>query len=408
VTSDEILSHNQQDLQRLTRELTILNSIAQALNREIDLDRALQSVLAQVAALFDLHTGWIFLVNPENGATYLAASHNLPPGLANEPERMAGDCYCLDTYQAGDLEGAANVSIIVCSRLSKLISGTGGLRFHASIPLYNQESKLGVLNVASADWSELSAEDLRLLYTVGDMLSIAIARAHLFARSAQLGAVEERNRLAREIHDTLAQGLSAITLQLETADALLESEPASTDGRDRTRSANVRTYVQQALKLARSNLDEARRSVLDLRAAPLEGRTLRTALAELAQSSTRPGQLRVRFKFSGDERPLPVHVEIGLYRIAQEALANVARHAQARHATILLTVLPDHTTLAVHDDGQGFDPDQIPPGRYGLIGLNERARLLGGELRLESQPGHGVRLEVGVPLANKPNKSDLL
>src|SRR5687767_2994481 len=106
-TIAESASHSHQELQRLTRELSILNSIAQALNREIDLDRALQTVLAQVADLFDLRTGWIFLVNQESEATYLAASYNLPPGLANEPERMAGDCYCLETYRAGDLAGAA-------------------------------------------------------------------------------------------------------------------------------------------------------------------------------------------------------------------------------------------------------------------------------------------------------------
>lgn len=385
--------HSDQEMQRLTRELSILNSIAQALNREINLDRALQTVLAQVADLFDLRTGWIFLVNQESGATYLAASHNLPPGLANQPERMAGDCHCLETYRAGDMNGAANINIITCSRLSKLLSGTDGLRFHASIPLYDQERKLGVLNVASPNWSELSQEDLRLLYTVGDMLSIAIARAQLFACSAQFGAIEERNRLAREIHDTLAQGLSAITLHLETADALLEASDST------GAPSKARPYVQQALKLARSSLDEARRSVLDLRAAPLEGRTLRTALAELAQSSTQPGQLRVRFKFGGDERPLPVHIEIGLYRIAQEALANVARHAQARHAVLILAIMPTQVSLVVQDNGQGFDPAQIPEGRFGLIGLNERAKLLGGELHLESLPNRGTRLEVSVPLS---------
>ena len=132
---------------------------------------------------------------------------------------MEGVCYCLETYAEGDLDGAANVNVVTCSRLAGLVDGTGGLRYHASIPLYApEEKKLGVLNVASTNWRELSDDDLRLLYTVGDLLSIAVERARLFEQSAELGAVEERNRLAREIHDTLAQGLAAISLQIETAE----------------------------------------------------------------------------------------------------------------------------------------------------------------------------------------------
>ncbi len=100
-------------------------------------------------------------------------------------------------------------NVVTCSRLKNLVDGTDGLRYHASIPLYAHGKQLGVLNVASTDWRELSQEDLQLLYTVGDLLGIAVERARLFARSAHLGALEERNRLARELHDTLAQGLTA-------------------------------------------------------------------------------------------------------------------------------------------------------------------------------------------------------
>lgn len=131
------------------------------------------------------------------------------------------------------------------------MDGTDGLRYHASFPLYAHGKELGVLNVASPDWRELSPEDLRLLYSVGDLLSIAVERARLFACSAHLGAVEERNRLAREIQDTLAQGLSAIALNLETADALLEGEADP---------ERVGRAVRQALALTRASLDEARRS----------------------------------------------------------------------------------------------------------------------------------------------------
>jgi two-component system NarL family sensor kinase len=266
-------------LQQRNRELSILNTIAEALNREVDLSQSIQAALAQVAELFDLQTGWIWLLDEENGAPYLAASQNLPPALANNPRRMAGGCYCLDSFRAGDLDGAANINVITCSRLNRLVNGTDGLRYHASIPLTAHDKPLGVLNVASADWREPTPDELRLLHTVGDLLSIAIERARLFGRSARLGAIEERNRLAREIHDTLAQSLAGIALRLETADALLDS------GEDQAR---VRQTIQQALSLTRSSLEDARRSVMDLRAAVLEGRTLAEGLSALAADW--PGQ----------------------------------------------------------------------------------------------------------------------
>jgi two-component system NarL family sensor kinase len=376
-------------LRRLNTELSILNTIAQALNREVDLDRALQATLAQAAKLLNLRTGWIWLLREDTGESYLAAALNLPPALAERPERMEGTCYCLDTYRAGDLAGAANVNVVTCSRLKWLAGGTAGLRYHASIPLNAHGRPLGVLNVASPDWRELSGDDLRLLYTVGDLLSIAVERARLFQKQVAFGAAEERNRLAREIHDTLAQGLTAIALQLETADALLEAGAPP---------ERARQTVAQALGLARANLEEARRSVLDLRAAPLEGRTLTEALKALAEEWSRKSAAPVRFKATGGSPALPQRVEAGLYRIAQEALANAVRHAEARHIRLALATKASEVTLTVEDDGQGFDAARIPSGRYGLVGLNERARLLGGTLDLQSSAGEGTRVVVTVAL----------
>jgi two-component system NarL family sensor kinase len=376
-------------LHRRNRELSILNNIAEALNRSVDLNQALQAALAKSAELLGLHTGWVWLLREENGESYLAAAQNLPPGLQNHPQLMEGTCYCLDTYRAGDLSGAANINVVTCSRLKKLVDGTDGLRYHASIPLYAHGKQLGVLNVASTDWRELTPDDLRLLYTIGDMLSIAIERARLFSHSAEYGAIDERNRLAREFHDTLAQALAGIALQLETADALLEG---SAD------LPRARRAVQQALSLSRTSLEEARRTVLDLRAAPLEGRSLADALTALAEAQSASGGLRLTCLATGGQHPLSVRVETGLYRIAQEALANVTQHAQACNASLSLTITPESATLVVEDDGQGFDPEHLPPGRLGLVGANERARLLGGSLVVTSSPGKGTRVEVKVPL----------
>lgn len=377
---------NDERLRRRNAELSIINSMAQALNRSVDLGQALHVTLAQVADLLDLQTGWVWLLREDDGQSYLAAAQNLPPALANNPHKMEGSCYCLDTYRDGDLAGAANVNVVTCSRLKNLVDGTDGLRYHASIPLYAHGKHMGVLNVASADWRQLSPDDLQLLYTVGDMLGIAVERARLFERSAQVGAVEERNRLAREIHDTLAQGLTAVSLQLESADALLE---AAAD------PARVRQMVQQALALTRANLEEARRSVLDLRAAPLAGRTLVEALALLAEAASLPVDLLV----TGGSQPLPPRVETGVYRLAQEAINNACRHAQASQIVVQLVATPQMVTLTVEDDGRGFDLADVSGSRFGLVGLNERVRLLNGRFHIESTPGKGTRIEAELPLS---------
>jgi two-component system, NarL family, sensor kinase len=380
-----------EDLRRLNHELSVINAIARELNRSVDLSEALEFTLSQVAELLGLRTGWIWLVDESSSEPYLAAAQNLPPALANDPRRMdgAGYCYCLDTYKKGDLSGAANVNVLTCSRLKGLVDGTGGLRYHASIPLYAGDEKLGVMNVASPDWRSLSSEDLQLLYTIGDLLSIAVERARLFARSAQLGAVEERNRLAREIHDTIAQGLTATTLQLESVDALLGAS---------SNAERAREPLRRALSLTQSNLEEARRSVLDLRAAPLEGRSLSDALKALANRWEAETGIATRFRAVNGSRPLPPRVEVALYRICQEALTNIARHAEAERVTVWLVATPEQVQLTVEDDGQGFHVSEAVGDRHGLVGMNERAKMLGGALELRTSPGAGTRVRVTVPL----------
>lgn len=372
-------------LQRRNRELSILNTIAQAVNQEVDLTRALNVALRHVAELFNLKTSWIYLIN-EEGEFYLAAAQNLPPALADHPRRMNGECDCLWYFEHHQLDDPENIT---CSRLENLVVGTADLRQHASIPVDAHGKPLGVLNVASRDWNDLSEDDLQLLYLVGDLLGIAIERARLFNRSVESGAVEERNRLAREIHDTLAQGLTAITLQLETADALLES------GAD---PARIRQIIAQTLSLTRTNLEEARRSVMDLRAAPLEGRPLDEALNTLLNEWASRRKVTANFEVIGSVRPLPVRIQVGLYRMLQEALTNIGRHAYAHEVSVQMTLMPDHIHLLIEDDGRGFDPAKVQGEHFGLIGMNERANLLSGSLEVLSTPGEGTSLEIFIPL----------
>ena len=398
--------HQESDsLLRVNRDLAILYAIAGHLNRKIDVHEALQEVLAQVTKLLGLQTGWVWLLD-ERDKPYLAAAQSLPPYLADYPRRMTGYCLCLDTFLEGDLEGAANIDVLRCSRLKNAERENDpsslGLRFHASVPIYAGETPIGVLNVASEDWRELEAEELQLLHIIGDQIGLAIQRARLSRERTQaatrLATIEERNRLAREIHDTLAQGLAAITLQLETADALADSN------RERAQVA-----IRRALSLARINLEEARRSVIDLRAAPLQDRTLPEALGDLTRETAQEGiEINYRFAPATDFPILSPRLEAGVYRIAQEALSNAYKHAQAQHISVALIVEDGELCLYVQDDGRGFVPDEVTQAtnsssgskveHFGLTGMSERVKLLGGTLCISSEPGDGTCVAACLPL----------
>lgn len=398
-------------LLRSNRELAVLYAIAGHLNRKIDVHEALQSVLAQVTKLLGMQTGWVWLLDME-GEPYLAAAQSLPPYLADHPERMTGYCMCLDTFLDGSLEGATNIDVLRCSRLKNAERDSDpsswGLRFHASIPIYAGTIPLGVLNMASEDWRELQPEELQLLHIIGDQIGLAVQRARLSAdhmhAATRLATIEERNRLAREIHDTLAQGLAAITLQLETADALASTRP------ERAQEA-----IRRALILARSNLEEARRSVMDLRAAPLQNHTLPEALTDLAQHPADDCAVTVQFSYSPappDAFPaLPPRLEAGIYRIAQEALVNACRHAHAQHISLSLAAENHTLHLIIQDDGRGFDPDSTTSsfyeGHFGLAGMSERAKLLGGTFCIQSEPGAGTYIDVVVSIPYSDERGNI-
>jgi signal transduction histidine kinase len=134
--------------------------------------------------------------------------------------------------------------------------------------------------------------------------------------------------------------------------------------------------------------------------APLEGRTLAQAVAALAAGAG-PDDPRITIEIIGGAQPLPVRIEVGVYRIIQEALANIRQHARARNATIHLEITPDRLSAVVSDDGRGFAPDRRLHGHYGLLGIRERARLLGGEAQVLSTRGHGTRIEAHIPLEER-------
>lgn len=256
-------------------------------------------------------------------------------------------------------------------------------------PLLKGNRRIGLLTAQSEDPFRYRESDGRLLMTIASYAVVAIDHARLYQDAQRLAVAEERNRLAREIHDTLAQGLVGIILYLERLDQEISPE-------DRTK----RQVVERALSLARGNLEEARRSVHDLRAAPLEGRTLDQALARLVEDTSKDASFEVVLHTSGTLPLVTARVETALFRMAQEALSNSRKHARCEHAEVRLAATGDAVTLSVSDDGVGFEvADKLGQlHRFGLSTMRERIIQVGGEFSVDSKPGHGTVVRARIPL----------
>jgi two-component system, NarL family, sensor kinase len=246
---------------------------------------------------------------------------------------------------------------------------------------------------------EFTPDQLRLAEAIADTAALAVENARLYAQSRELATAEERNRLAREIHDTIAQGLTAVTYHLEVADELLD---------DPGRTAEAREKIHRGLELTRANLEEARRSVLDLRATALQDQTLPEALNRLLTSASQEHGFEGHFRSQGVEERLPSHLEAGFYRISQELLSNIGKHAHATQVDMTFRRVNGSVTLTVADDGVGFDlaRPRTPgmSGGFGLVGLRERVALLRGTLHIDSAPDEGTSVRVTVPLAEVGSK----
>ncbi|MFJ5987092.1 sensor histidine kinase [Lentzea sp. NPDC092896] len=221
---------------------------------------------------------------------------------------------------------------------------------------------------------------------------LTATRAELARAEHTAGVLAERERLAHEIHDTLAQGLSSIQLLLRAAERQLPDA-----------SGNAARYVDQARQAAADNLAEARRFVAALTPPALDDTTLAGALERLCATTSTRHRITARFHLTCDPVPLPTAHEVALLRIAQAAVANTVRHAGATTVEITLGHLGDEVALGVVDDGTGFDPERLlapDPGEggFGLAAMRARVRALGGSLTVESAPGHGTALAARLPL----------
>jgi signal transduction histidine kinase len=217
--------------------------------------------------------------------------------------------------------------------------------------------------------------------------------AQLVAQAREAGIHDERQRMAREIHDTLAQGLTGIITQLQAADRVREQPQA------------WQHHMDQVKLLARDSLAAARRSVAALGPRELDDSRLPDAIADLAARWTQTSGVPVRVETTGEPRPMLAETEITLFRAAQEALANVAKHSDAAKVAVTLSYLDDEVMLDVRDNGSGFDVDALN-GRgeaadgsgFGLRAIRQRLKRVGGTLEIESAPGEGTAVNASVPV----------
>ncbi len=209
---------------------------------------------------------------------------------------------------------------------------------------------------------------------------------HYASALENLTVSRERNRMARELHDTLAHTLTGLSVTLETAKAYWEVDPGKAG-----------ELLDKSLATTRTGLEETRRALKSLRASPLEDLGLKLALEKMADSITSRANLKLAISTPNLMPALTPDVEQCVYRIAQEALENVAHHANARSVSLSLQANGSNLVLEIQDDGRGFDPgDKLSSGHFGLVGMKERAELSGGVLTIDSQMGKGTRLRLEI------------
>ncbi|GAA4409961.1 sensor histidine kinase [Actinokineospora soli] len=300
--------------------------------------------------------------------------------LSAEAVWLAFPLYLLQLHLLPRLLGLAAVLVTAVAAITGYAAHTGSFAPATAIG-----PALGAAVAVAVVWGyqALHRESERRRLLIDELTA---TRADLADAQHTAGVLAERERLAAEIHDTLAQGLSSIQLLLRAA--------------ARARPDQAADYVEQARQAAADNLAEARRFVVALAPPALEGATLADALERLCATTSARHRLTARFDVTGDAAPLPPVHEVALLRIAQSALANTVHHARARTADVTLRYSGDEVAVDVVDDGAGFDADVPPDGdSFGLAAMRARTDALGGTLTVDTTPGRGTALVARLPVA---------
>ena len=275
------------------------------------------------------------------------------------------------------------------------------------LPLTIQQRVIGsiVLTSLKTEAKSLTSDELKLMIGIARQLGLSIENAHLYQEAQKrekilgellqqvVGAQEaERQRIARELHDATGQSLTAIALGLRGIEAMVANE------------SPVDIKQIRELKLFGTNaLGELRQLIADLRPPQLDDLGLVAALEWYIQAFEKRSSIQTDFVVKGKQVRLPSEYETVLFRITQEALTNIAKHANASHTIVKLEMYPREIQLTIKDDGIGFDPEKIlnEEGErtgWGLLGIQERTLLLGGQYKIDAAPGRGMQIRINIPL----------
>jgi signal transduction histidine kinase len=364
-----------------TKELAALNAIAATVSRSLHLDEVLNGALDKTLHVMEIEAGGIYLLDEEAGVLTVAAERGFSPEFVAGIDRLkVGEGFSGRVAQSGQPLLVRNIS--TDPRLTRMVVRHAGLRSAAIVPLSSKGKVLGTMFAITRGYREFTDQDIQLLTSIGDQIGVAVENARLYEQAQQVAVVEERQRLARELHDSVTQALYGVTLYSEAAAGHL-----ALGHTDRTAE-----HLQELQDTAQEALAEMRLLVFELRPPILEELGLAAALQARLQAVEGRAGLRTEFKTNVDQR-LPPDVEEGLYRIALEALNNALKHAQARNIGVHLRQERPTVTLEIADDGIGFDPAAASEGGgVGLSAMQERAVELGGRLTVRSAPGSGTRI----------------
>ena len=369
-----------------SRQLESLNEVADALVTETDLDRLLELIANRLRELLDARLVTVLLPAGADRLRFAAVAGEGGIELAGTSVSRAGSKSgrVLDRGQSERVESVLD-DPDVDQEATRLLGARSGLW----VPLRVRGRSIGILAAHDKLGADVrfSDTDLRLAETFASRAAVAVDLSERLARDALRRIVEaqeaERRRLARELHDETGQALTSILLGLKA----LEEKLAADDSR---------AAVGGLRDLVVSTLQDVRRLAVELRPTALDDFGLVAALERLTQSFAEQSKIPVDFQSTLPPQRLPEEVETALYRIVQESLTNVIKHAHATRVSVLLTRKNGSVAAVVEDDGRGFDPAAVPDGGFGLVGMRERVAALGGRLELESG-GRGTTVAAEVP-----------
>ena len=371
-----------------SRQLESLNEIGNALVGELDLARLLNLVATRLRELVSARIVAIALPIGESELGVEAAAGEASADVVGARfPRAASKAGAVFERKRSERIDSMLEDPEIHQESARLFRATTGL----FVPLLAREEAIGVMIVHDKLGPDLrfTDADLRLAEQFGSRAAIAVDLSRRVARDSLRRVVAgqelERQRLARELHDETGQALTSMLLGLKAVEEARAPE-------------EMRSAARALRELVVATLQDVRRLAVELRPKALDDFGLVAALERLGNSFSEATGIRVQLEASLGEERLPSEVETTLYRIVQEALTNIVKHARARNVSILLVRRDGSVTAVVEDDGEGFEPDAVGSDGLGLLGMRERVALIDGRLTVESRPGAGATLAVEVPL----------